>query len=136
MFNNSGLQEVIISDGITNIDGALVFYRTKLSKVTIPQSVVSINSNAFYSCYNLLEVKVLSSSITIGNGVFSYCDSILKFDFTSATSIPTLLNTSAFSSINGICKIYVPDALYDEWIVATNWATYADYIYKASEMED
>lgn len=136
MFNNSGLQEVIISDGITNIDGALVFYRTKLSKVTIPQSVVSINSNAFYSCSNLLEVKVLSSSINIGSGVFSYCDSILKFDFTSATSIPTLSNTSAFSSINGICKIYVPDALYDEWIVATNWATYADYIYKASEMED
>lgn len=136
MFSSSGLQEVIISDGITNIDGAAVFNGTKLSKVTIPQSVVSINRNAFNSCSNLLEVKVLSSSITIGSSVFLYSDSILKFDFTSATSIPTLSNTSAFGSINGICKIYVPDALYDEWIVATNWATYADYIYKASEMED
>jgi hypothetical protein len=28
----------------------------------------------------------------------------------------------------------VPDSLYDEWIAATNWSTFADYIYKASEM--
>ena len=40
---------------------------------------------------------------------------------------------SAFTGIPTTCKIVVPDALYDEWIVATNWATYASRIVKASE---
>ena len=30
-------------------------------------------------------------------------------------------------------KIIVSDALYDEWIVATNWSTYKRYIVKESE---
>ena len=30
-------------------------------------------------------------------------------------------------------KIIVPDELYDTWIVATNWSTYANKIVKASE---
>jgi hypothetical protein len=45
-----------------------------------------------------------------------------------------LLNTNAFNGINAIAKIIVPDALYDEWIAATNWAGYQSYIYKASEV--
>ena len=42
----------------------------------------------------------------------------------------------AFNKINTICKIVVPDNLYDQWIAATNWSTYADYIYKASEVSE
>ena len=38
-----------------------------------------------------------------------------------------------FSTTYG--KIIVPDALYDEWIVATNWATYASQIIKKSEWD-
>ncbi len=42
---------------------------------------------------------------------------------------------TAFDTIGGICKIVVPDSLYDSWITATNWSTYADYIYKVSEVQ-
>ena len=47
-----------------------------------------------------------------------------KFDFKFNYHISTLEN--------GL-KIYVPDALYDEWIVTTNWVQWAKYIRKASE---
>jgi hypothetical protein len=30
-------------------------------------------------------------------------------------------------------RIIVPDALYDEWIAATNWSSHASRIIKASE---
>lgn len=77
----------------------------------IPESITSIGEQAFYDCYSLI-----------------------KYDFSQATAVPTLSNTSAFRFINQLCKIVVPDNLYDQWIAATNWSTYADYIYKASEV--
>ncbi len=48
---------------------------------------------------------------------------------------PPTLGTSAFYNINSICKIYVPDASVTAYKSATNWNTYADYIYPISEME-
>ena len=81
------------------------------------------------------------TSIIIPKGVtvirdyaFKYCFSLTKYDFSQATAVPTLSDSGVFDSINKICKIVVPDNLYDQWIAATNWSTYADYIYKASEV--
>ena len=50
------------------------------------------------------------------------------YDFTSHTSVPTLANTTAFGSIPSDCVIVVPDALYDEWIGATNWSSMSGQI--------
>jgi hypothetical protein len=50
------------------------------------------------------------------------------YDFTSHTSVPTLANSNAFQGIPADCEIRVPAALYDEWIAATNWSTYASRI--------
>jgi hypothetical protein len=47
------------------------------------------------------------------------------YDFTKHTVVPTLASTSVFSGIPSDCEIRVPAALYDEWIAATNWSTYA-----------
>ena len=33
-----------------------------------------------------------------------------------------------FGNINADCKIYVPASLYDTWVAATNWSTWASYI--------
>ena len=68
-----------------------------------------------------------------GNYAFSSCSSVAFYDFSQCTSVPTLGGTSVFSYSNSDCKIVVPDALYDEWISATNWSSYASKIVKASE---
>ena len=129
------LTSITIPDSVTSIGNSAFSYCYSLTSVTIPDSVTSIGNYAFYYCYSLTSVTIPDSVTSIGAYTFYYCHSIIKYDFTSATSVPTLPNTNAFNNINDICKIYVPDALYDDWIVATNWAKYADYIYKASEME-
>jgi hypothetical protein len=54
------------------------------------------------------------------------------YDFRASKSVPTLEGTFVFNNIPSDCKIVVPDALYDEWIAATNWSSYASYIIKAS----
>jgi hypothetical protein len=57
------------------------------------------------------------------------------YDFSTHEIVPRLWNITAFTNIPSTCKIIVPDSLYDEWIVAANWSTFANQIVKASEYE-
>ena len=134
--NCYSLTSITIPSSVTSIDNRAFESCYSLTSVTIPEGVTRMESGVLISCYSLTSITIPSSVTTIDSSAFASCYSLIKYDFTSATSVPTLYHTNAFININGICKIYVPDALYDAWIVATNWATYADYIYKASEMED
>lgn len=55
------------------------------------------------------------------------CTSIIEYIFLSTTP-PTLANINAFTGINPICKIYVPDASVEAYKAATNWNNYSAYI--------
>ena len=106
-----------------------------LTSITIPNGVTSIGDYTFNSCSSLTSIAIPNGVTSISNSAFSSCSSITKYDFSQHTSVPTLSRTDAFEGINQICKIIVPDSLYDSWITATNWSTYADYIYKVSEVQ-
>lgn len=90
--------------------------------------VINIASQSFYDCPSLARVLFPSSLLQIESNAFGSCGGVDFYDFTACTAVPTLAATSALSSIPDDCEIRVPAALYDEWIAATNWATYADYI--------
>lgn len=57
------------------------------------------------------------------------------YDFSQNKQVPTLEDINAFRGINSIAIIKVPDNLYDEWIVTTNWSTFYNYIMRASEYD-
>lgn len=164
-YNCKRLNSIVIPSSINSIPGGMFQNCLNLKSCAIPKSITSIGMSGFGYSYinsitlpeNLTEIDVniiginpdntrgpayikrltIPSGITnINSFAFSNQFSIIEYDFTTLSAIPTLSATNAFSGISELCKIYVPDALYDDWIVATNWATYADYIYKASEMED
>ena len=124
---------IVIPQGIASIGIASFQFCFSLAEIVIPQSVTHINIYAFYSCYSLTNIIIPKGIKTIGNMSFYSCYSLVKYDFSQCTAIPTN-EGGTFRNINAICKIIVPDSLYDEWIAATNWSTYADYIYKASEV--
>lgn len=111
VFNNcSSLSSFIIPSNITNLTSYLFGNNLNLSSIIIPASVVNIEANVFFNCYGMT-----------------------FYDFSHHTAVPTLANTNAFTGIPDDCKIIVPDALYDEWIAATNWSAYATYTIKKSE---
>ena len=127
-YNCYSLSSVSIPQGVTSI-GTYTFYNCySLSSVSIPSSVKSIDTRAFYYCYSLSSVSIPSSVTSIGSSAFGYCSGMAIYDFTKHTSVPTLSNTNAFSSIPSDCVIKVPSSLLEEWKAATNWSTYASKI--------
>ena len=150
------LSSIIIPEGVTSI-GINTFQDCySLSSIIIPEGVISIGSNTFQDCYSLSNIVIPKGVTSIGSSTFRYCSSLSSiiipegvtsiginafgscygmayYDFKDSKSVPSLSNTSVFNSIPSDCKIVVPDSLYDSWIAATNWSTYASKIVKASE---
>lgn len=125
------LTKVNITEGTTVI-GARVFKECyNISSVFIPEGVTTINSSAFAQCYSLIHVEFPSTITTIESQAFSDCYGKRVFDFRKSTLVPTMAYYMDFN-VDGL-KIVVPDSLYDEWISATNWASVASKIVKASE---
>lgn len=56
-------------------------------------------------------------------------------DFTELESVPETYGIYCYQYGTGIV-IIVPDALYEEWISATNWSDAAEYIVKKSDMPE
>ena len=129
----SFLKSISIPNGVTSI-GTYAFQNcTELTEINLPDSITTISAYAFYSCSSLPYFACPPKVMNLGNGTFYSCKKIAAFDFSRHEAIPTLSSTSCFRTTTG--AIVVPDNLYDEWIVATNWATYADRIVKASEYQ-
>ena len=127
----NSLTSVTIPSSVTSIGSYAFFPCSSLTSITIPNSVTSIGNNAFQNCFSLTSITIPNSVTSIGNNAFQNCFSILEYIFERTT--PPTLGSNAFLSINSICKIYVPDASVDDYKTATNWSTYADYIYSISE---
>lgn len=126
--------EVIIPDSVTDI-GEKAFISTKINKVSIGESVTQLQNQTFQYCKLLQSVIIKKGVKSIYSLVFDGCTSMQYYDFSTHESVPTLVSATAFNQIPSTCKIIVPDTLYDEWIVATNWSTYADHIIKKSDWD-
>lgn len=100
----------------------------KDTKFITPINVDRIYSGCFKNT-NLTYIKFTSAVKaleTLNMGSFG-----TTLDFTDHKFVPNLLSNDA----NKLRFIIVPDDLYDEWIVATNWSTCGKIISK-SEYED
>jgi hypothetical protein len=131
--NCSSLASIVIPNSVTSIGGYAFSNCSSLASVVIPNGVTIIGGSAFPKCYSLASVVIPNSVTSIGSNAFNSCSSVAFYDFSTHALVPSLSATNAFSSIPSDCKIVVPDALYDEWIAATNWSSYASNILKASE---
>ena len=126
--NCCSLKKVKISGNVTSIPTYCFRQNYSLEEVEIPDSVTSFSQYSFYNDYSLRKINIPNSVTSFDVAVFSNCHCVEEYDFSKLNSIPTLGSTSVFSGINKLCKIKVPTALYDQWIVAQYWSTYASNI--------
>ena len=127
-YNCYSLASITIPDGVTSIDSGALRECYSLTSITIPDGVTSIGDSTFRICYSLTSITIPDGVTSIDSYAFQNCSGVRYYDFTRHTAVPTLSSTNAFTGIAADCEIRVPAALYDEWIAATNWLTYADKI--------
>lgn len=137
MFNNcKNIKHIEEPDTVTSHNAGYTFSDCgALESVVLSQNLTTIKAHDFAGTRALKEVIVPKGVDTIETYAFYYCYAE-KFDFSQCLQIPTLQNTNAFTYTNADKKIIVPDELYDEWISATNWSTYASFIVKSSEYNE
>ena len=124
------LERVVLPDSITAI-GATAFKTSNITEFIFPDKVNKICANILLGCSKLERVIAPSDCKHVEGGAFSNCYACMTYDFSKCKEVPQLLDTSAFKNIASGAKIYVPAELYDQWIVATNWVTFKDYIMPA-----
>lgn len=129
----------------------------------LPDSIEELGNEAFYIPRSksdnsfTLNVKFGSGLTTLrGAPFYTYLGGMSKYkrfvyDFRKSVSIPTL-TTASLIGLRGktydsatsnvyteeidVLTIIVPDELYDQWKVATNWVEYSSCIKKASEVTE
>ena len=157
-YNYYGLDYVVASSGLTGDIGSYAFaYCYSLVSLNLPSGMTgAIGASAFRSCYSLTSLT-LPSGLTgaIGSYAVYYCYSLTSLTLPSgmtsiaanafsnntkadeyifqSTTPPTAADTTIFAAIQLWTKIYVPDANVNDYKTATNWTTYADYIYSIND---
>jgi hypothetical protein len=131
VFNNCiTINNIIFPTASDNVSNQLFEACYSLKKIIIHTTATEI-PRLTYACFSITKLNFPSSITIIDAAAFANSFNIIEYVFLSITP-PTLANTNAFSGINPICKIYVPDASVEDYKAATNWNTYANYIYPLS----
>lgn len=155
--NCYSLAEVFLSSGVTVLDNGSFFYCYSLKNIVIPNTVTTVGSSVFSQCYSLNSITFSSNLTQINNSIFSGCSALENVSnipssvssigsdsfngclsvrnytlsrYTAPSTITTLSNTSAFTNIKQSTRIYVPVGSLSVYQGATNWSTYANYMYE------
>lgn len=116
-----------------NMTSAITLYATSLESIEFSDVVTNLRNIQS----NQLKILNVPSTVTnVSTDVFknTLCTTV---DFRQHMSVPSLNRQSSSPNylIGDRFKIIVPDALYDTWVATTGWSTFANYIYKVSELE-
>lgn len=91
-------------------------------------SLVTSNSSMANGCASLKVVHIPASLTILQANAFATNKACEEYHFYGTTP-PTMANVNVFNSIPSGCKIYVPSSAVNTYKTASNWSTYASYIY-------
>lgn len=121
---------------VNKLDSFAIYICRSLRSIVLPAQITYLNLSSIDSNRSITSIIIPASVTNIDNSAMGYNYSMAFYDFSHHAAVPTLANANAFTGIPSDCKIIVPDALYDKWIAATNWSTYASYIIKKTDWDN
>ena len=99
------LEEVIIPDGITEIERFAFENCTSLKKVSIPPSIDEIGAMAFAGCTSLEEITIPHGVLGIANNVFNGCTSLKRISLPESL---VTLDENAFCDCKSLVELKLP----------------------------
>lgn len=128
------LNSIIIPESVLNIENLAFQGCTILTELILPMDIKVINNATFYQCYLLLSMIIHKGITTIAANAFGSTVSLSIMDLREVTSVPILGGAIGASNTNAL--YVVPDSLYSQFIVATNWAASAKQIISQTDYEN
>ena len=120
----SKLEEVVLPE-LTRIAGGMFDRCTALRKVKCDKAT-SIDMNVFAQNSNLEVIDLLGGG-TLSAFAYSTIPKLKAFVIRETSKL-TQLSNAGYTGFNAGTKVYVPDALVEQYKTASNWSTHADKI--------
>ena len=115
----------------SNYANSLLFSWGRNITLRIPATVTRVGVNAFSYCGNTGATAVIyeGNPPIIEQNTFSNSPKITLYDFSHATSVPTLYSVNSLGHANG-CVIKVPQSLLSTWQNETNWSALTNVVWQ------
>ena len=113
---------------VTNPQSRAVSSDNAINEIAVNADIAYIPNYFCCDCTGLERIAFLGNVKTFYSGALSGCYSLKIVDLTHCEAVPTLQDTTIFSSAGSDLEILVPAALAEEWKQATNWTSLAKYI--------
>lgn len=104
----SEVKEIIIEEGVTDINFNAFCDFTELESVYIPDSVVGIESNAFDKCVKLKDIRMSKNIKYIESCAFKGCVSLTEIELPEGLEE---LGAYAFEDCTSLAEIIIPDTV-------------------------
>lgn len=104
---NSGLTEVAIPSGITELPGNLLSSCKKLTKVTLPEGITKIGVTVFGACESLASITLPRTVTSIGSYAF-HDTAIRTIDIPNGV---TEIGEMAFGQCPNLTELVIPDSV-------------------------
>lgn len=114
--------DIVIPNGVTNIQSYTFYSCVSLKSVTIPNSVTTIGYNAFLGCESLASINIPDSLTSIGYNAFYGCSSLTSITIPDSV---TYIGHSTFHDCSSLTSITIlnPDCeIYDAAYTISNYA--------------
>ncbi|MGN0584038.1 MAG: leucine-rich repeat protein [Ruminococcus sp.] len=105
--SNQNLEEVIIPEGVKNVNDYCFSMSKALKTVSLPSTLEYIGQAAFYECTNLTDVILPASLESIGRSAFHDCSSLGKLNIPANVSS---IGDYVFEGYTGLTEITVDPA--------------------------
>ncbi len=108
IYRMSGVQKVVIPDGVTCIDDSAFESCNSLMSITISDTVVKIGDNAFFDCINLADVEIPKCVTSIGYCAFGSCSSLKRITIPDGV---TSIEGYVFWRCSSLTSITIPETV-------------------------